>query len=227
VFNYLENPGLTPVLKALIEESAAPLKAIETDFAVDSSGIATSVFARWFDKKYGREIKQHKWLKVHLMTGVRTNVVTAVEVLEADTADSLEFPGLIKKTAERFDVEEISADKAYLSHKNLDLVDELGAVPFIPFKRGTGGKGSAVWTKMYHLYHAHRDEFLGHYGKRSNVEATFSMIKRKFGGSVRSKTFTAQVNEILCKILCHNLSVLVQSQFQMGVPVEFWEGKAA
>jgi hypothetical protein len=44
VFNYLENPMLTPVLKALIEETAAPLKAVETNFAVDSSGFSTCVF---------------------------------------------------------------------------------------------------------------------------------------------------------------------------------------
>lgn len=46
VFNYLDNSDLTPILKALIEESASPLKAIETDFAVDASGFGTSRFVR-------------------------------------------------------------------------------------------------------------------------------------------------------------------------------------
>lgn len=44
-----------------------------------------------------------------------------------------------------------------------------------------------------------RDEFLAHYHKRSNVESTFSMIKRKFGDFLRSKTDTAMVNEALAK----------------------------
>jgi len=39
-FRYLENPELTPLLKSLIEQSASPLKSVETDFAVDSSGFA-------------------------------------------------------------------------------------------------------------------------------------------------------------------------------------------
>ena len=51
---YLENPALTPILKAMIEESASPLKAVECDFAVDSSGFATSVYSRWYDAKYGK-----------------------------------------------------------------------------------------------------------------------------------------------------------------------------
>jgi hypothetical protein len=42
IFNALESPSLTPILKALIIESSLPLKSVETDFACDSSGFATS-----------------------------------------------------------------------------------------------------------------------------------------------------------------------------------------
>jgi transposase len=66
-----------------------------------------------------------------------------------------------------------------------------------------------------------QDEFLVHYHKRSNVESTFSSIKRKFGGAVQSKCFTAQVNEILCKILCHNLSMLVHAMHELGIEPTF------
>jgi uncharacterized Zn finger protein len=40
VFKYLESEALTPYLYELIKLSAAPLKSIESDFAVDSSGLA-------------------------------------------------------------------------------------------------------------------------------------------------------------------------------------------
>lgn len=40
VFKALGSESLTPVLKSLVEASAAPLKAVETDFAVHSSGLA-------------------------------------------------------------------------------------------------------------------------------------------------------------------------------------------
>ena len=62
---------------------------------------------------------------------------------------------------------------------------------------------------------------MAHYHKRSNVETTFSMIKRKFGERLRSKHKTAEVNEVLCKILCHNLVRLVHSMYEPGVDVEF------
>jgi transposase len=54
-------------------------------------------------------------------------------------------------------------------------------------------------------------------GKRSNVESTFSAIKRKFGGEVRSKTDAAMVNEVLCKLIAHNLCVLIQEQHELGI----------
>jgi hypothetical protein len=53
VLNALENPDLTAILKVMIEESATPLTALETDFAADSSGFTTNTYARWFDAKYG------------------------------------------------------------------------------------------------------------------------------------------------------------------------------
>jgi len=53
VFRYLEAEALTPYLYELITLSARPLKSIESDFAVDSSGFSTGQFMRWFDVKYG------------------------------------------------------------------------------------------------------------------------------------------------------------------------------
>jgi hypothetical protein len=36
------------------------------------------------------------------------------------------------------------------------------------------------------------------------------MIKAKFRDSVRSKMPVAMVNEVLCKIICHNICVLIR-----------------
>lgn len=80
VFKYLESEALTPYLYELISLSAAPLKAVETDFAVDSSGFSTGQFVRWLDVKNSTKEERGHWLKLHLMVGVKTNIVTSVEV---------------------------------------------------------------------------------------------------------------------------------------------------
>jgi hypothetical protein len=61
------------------------------------------------------------------------------------------------------------------------------------------------------------DDFLAHYHKRSNVESTFSAIKRKFGDAVRSKTDTSMMNEALAKIVCHNLCCVIQEWYELGI----------
>ncbi|MGB2890805.1 MAG: hypothetical protein WBC04_24190, partial [Candidatus Acidiferrales bacterium] len=59
--------------------SALPLKALETNFACDSSGFSGCRYDRWIEHKYGSPMKKvlRAWVKTHIMCGVKTNVVTA------------------------------------------------------------------------------------------------------------------------------------------------------
>jgi transposase len=97
---------------------------------------------------------------------------------------------------------EISADKAYLSKANLQTAVDNNAVPYIAWKADSqirNKEGYELWNRLYHYYSLNREKFLEHYHKCSNAETTFSMIKKKFGGHLRSKNRTAQINEALCK----------------------------
>ena len=226
ISNYLENPELTPILRNLIEQSSLPLKSVETDFAVDSSGFTTCHFTRWYDHKYGVTRQQHDWVKVHLMCGVKTNIVTAVEIHGKNAHDSQFLPSLAGTTAQNFQIAEVSADKGYASRANSDAITNLGATPYIAFASHHRGNGGGTWAKMYHYFQFKRDEFLAHYHKRSNVEATFSMIKRKFRDGLRSKTDVAMTNETLCKVLCHNLVVLIHEMLELGIDATFWPDDA-
>ena len=223
IFSYLERPEIQPLLTSLVEETAAPLKRIEKDFATDSTGFATSTYYRWFDAKYGEEKSEKRWVKLHANVGVITNVIAAAKVTAGNDADAPELPALIEATAKRFNVAEVSADKAYLSHKNLAAIEKVGAKPFIPFKINSQADGSAAWERMHAYFTLNKDVFLRCYHKRSNVETTFFMIKKKFGSAVRAKGETAQMNEVLCKVVCHNLSVLTHAFYELGIEASFWE----
>jgi transposase len=221
---YMEKPELTPIIKELITISSLPLTSVETDFTIDSSGFGTSRFVKWFDHKYGKEKDYRTWVKAHLVCGVKTNVVTAVELTMTNEGDTKFLPELVVQTAKNFKIDELSGDKAYSSRANMELINELGAVPYIPFRKNATGraKGSAMWKKMYHYFEYKHEEFLEHYHKRSNAETTFHMIKSKFGDSVRSKTEVAQVNEVLLKVLCHNICVIIQEMFELGIEPNFF-----
>ena len=222
IFRCFENPDLTSVLRSLIEQSALPLNSVEVDFAVDASGFSSSVYDSWFKNKWGRKAEEAQWVKAHVICGVKTNIITAAEVTSGTSNDSPHLAPFVEITAENFPIEEVSADKAYLSKRNLRAVDAVGGTAYIPFKSTSVAhdrkrKRDTVWERAFHFYNLHREEFCEHYHKRSNVEATFSMIKAKFGGSVRSRGPTAQMNEVLTKILCHNICVLIRSMYELGI----------
>ncbi len=121
------------------------------------------------------------------------------------------------------------ADKAYGSRANVDLTARLGAEPIIPLRvraklDSAHAKASPARRKLYHLYQYRQDEFLAHYHGRSNAESTFSAVKRVFGDTLRSKTFAAQRNELLLKVIAHNIVCVVHSIFDLGVSVSSLSG---
>ena len=63
--------------------------------------------------------------------------------------------------------------------------------------------------------HAEEGEFEGHYHLRSNVEITFSALKMKFGDSLKSKNLAAQKNELFCKVIDYNITVLIHEMFEL------------
>ena len=74
---------------------------------------------------------------------------------------------------------------------------------------------------MYHLFQYNKEEFLRHYHLRSNVESTFNMIKSKFRDNLRSKDKISLQNELLLKILCHNIYRLIEAMFELNIKPNF------
>ena len=222
VSSILLKPEITPILHRLVLLSAVPLAGIETNFAVDSSGFRCSSFGMYCKQAHGTK-RMHNWLKVHVATGVRTNIVTNVVITDEYVNDSPQFEQLVKRTAEGFDIDEIVADKAYSSRKNHEIVNSLGGQAYIPFKENTTGnaRGSMLWRKAFLYFQMNKEEFEEHYHQRSNAESTFSAIKKKFGETLKSRKRVAQENEMLCKIIAYNITVLINAMFEFGITPDF------
>lgn len=244
LFRAMENEALAPILSQLIEEAAGPLAQVENkagQFAIDSTGFKTAVrrtrdekqvvIERWHDQKHRlekheRDLFIHEWVKLHAAIGTLTNVVTAGRVTMntgVGAGDSPHFIPLLNATAKRFTVKQVSGDKGYLDEDNLTACAELGAEPFVPFKENSRGMNhpNEHWRRMWAYFDLKTDEFLKCYHRRSNVESTFGAIKAKLGGSLRSKTFVAQRNELLAKVLLWNLGCIVHAIEEGGVEAEF------
>ncbi len=153
---------------------------------------------------------------------IKTNIISSVKITSEFDNDSPELKALVNDTANNFDMKELSADKAYLGKENMELVESKGGTLFVPFKENSKpSRNGMLWKKMYYYFMLKNEEFLQHYHQRSNAETTVHMVKSKFGDSVRSKTWTAQVNEVLCKVICHNICVVIQEMHELGINPNF------
>lgn len=229
VNKFFNRQDLTPVLKQLIALSASPLKAVETKFAIDSTGFRTTKFNDYCREKHNTK-KKHEFVKLHAVCGTKTNIITACEVTQSEgegTGDISQFAQLSTETKENgFEIEEMSADMAYNSIDNYNLINGFGGKTFIPYKSGTvatvrSGNRGKFWRKMFHYFKLNQDEFLQHYHARSNIESSFNMLKAKFGDLLKSKNWIAQQNELLAKVLCHNIVVLIHEMFELGIETKF------
>lgn len=219
----LNREDMTPTLNRLLALSALPLRAIETTYATDSSGFRTSQFNQYAAEKYGVK-RHHNWVKAHILVGTKTNIIASAHITGENGADCPEFKPLVMEAHNNgFNMETLVADRGYSSRENYEVAQSIGAMAYIPFKSNTTGKarGSQIWKRMYHYFEFNKEEFLQKYHARSNVESTFNMVKMKFGDKLKSKKFIAQKNELLCKLIAHNIVVLIHEMNELGIDPNF------
>ncbi len=224
VSKFLNREEAKDILEELLGITAQVLKTVETDFAIDASGFRTTNFHEYNNQKHNGSKKEHNWLKAHLCVGVKTNIITGIVITRGQAGDSPQFEPLVRWASRNgFHIDEVSADMAYSSRNNLEVVEELGGTPYIPFKKNATGraKGKPIWKKMFHYFQYNQEEFLEHYHKRSNVETAYHMIKSKFGDTLKSKNPLAQRNELLCKAIAHNIVVLIHEMRELGIEPNF------
>jgi Transposase DDE domain len=170
------------------------------------------------------EVGKNRSPELGNLPGPSTHIIPRVIVTGGHSADSPQFPGLVNGVvAAGFVLKEVYADKAYLSGENFNAVGEAGATPYIMFKENSRGRSkhrrnhSPWWKQMWHRLQSNPSDFLDHYHKRENVEATFAAMKKKLGETIGSKNPTAQVNELLAKVLVYNITVLIHESFERGI----------
>jgi len=219
---FLADPATTPVMTTLVELSGAPMRVIEQgQYAIDSTGFSTAVYDRWFSQKHGQLQSQHTWVKLHVMVGTVTHAVTSAVV--TSRSDDSQLPELLKRTLVHHDVRELSADKAYSTHDNHEVLDRLGIEPYIAFQdHAVVNPKYPIWSRHLCEFLFNLDKFKQHYHRRSNVETTFDMIKAKFGAAVTARLPVAQANEVLVKCVAHNLCCMVKAIFTAGLVPTFW-----
>lgn len=217
LLKYLQDPAVARALRQVYMLVAAPLSAVEEIFAADATGMSHSYGAKkWSQVRHTKEenVQKRTYSKLHVFTGCKTNVIAAAIVTRGSANDSPYLPDLLKEAAKHFDVKEVVADAGYLSKMNVKAVAKAGALAYIKPKKNVHfarfGPASP-WSSMLAKWKHDQPEFFRHYHQRSNVEATFSALKRKYGDYCRARKPQSQENEILARIAVWNATVLAEA----------------
>jgi len=217
--NYRENNSLQIILDKLIEESSKPLSVIEHDFATDATGIRTNLFSSWYSIRCKKEIKRRDHLTIHITTGVKSNVVTALNVEIKSGNDNKIFREHVDKTIKNFKAKEFSGDGRYWCKENCKKVTEVGAKPYFLVWRNWSGKsrGCMPWKLMNLESKNNSEEYGKHYHKRSNVESTNHSKKVLHGNIVYSRLTSARINEETLRWINHNINVLNRAKYEWKI----------
>ena len=204
---------------------------------MDSTGFSTCTYERWFDHKWGKERSRQKWTKLHAMTGVLTNIVTAAMISDGHANDTTFMRPLLASTQGNFPMREVSADKAYCSKSNMATIEEVGATPYIPFRGSLPSvqapmpgleEGVSIFRKMQYLF-AYRPRHVPGaipqaVERRMHVLHDQAEVRRSPAVKVRDRADERD----LCKVIAHNLCVLIACVHEMGMPMpELGVGVAA
>ena len=221
--NYRENNSLQIILDKLIEESSKPLSVIEHDFATDATGIRTNLFSSWYSIRCKKEIKRRDHLTIHITTGVKSNVVTALNVEIKSGNDNKIFREHVDKTIKNFKAKEFSGDGRYWCKENCKKVTEVGAKPYFLVWRNWSGKsrGCMPWKLMNLESKNNSEEYGKHYHKRSNVESTNHSKKVLHGNIVYSRLTSARINEETLRWINHNINVLNRAKYEWKINPKF------
>lgn len=216
LIKYMLDPELTKELQKLIGLSSLSFVNKTTCIIFDST---------WFPKMLrlsGNTLKERfkgnikipsfvKTMKLHVSMCRDTKIITHAIPSIGTAHDSPFFKELLEESVKLgFKIDELLADKGYLSKDSYKLAEEYGIKAFIDFRANVNVKrgGSKLWAQQLILSRENPKEWKESYRNRVLVESLFSTIKRKWGNYLRSRNETAEFNEMLLLSLVHNLTVI-------------------
>ena len=138
----------------------------------------------------------------------------SVAITDGTTSDITLFPYLLDDIDAPVGV--VRADKAYLSRDNVQMIEDMGAIPFIKPKSSSTmeSKGRFAWRHMHFRYRQNQGAFLSEYNQQRRAEAFFSKMKRRFGQSIRSRFGTMRRREVWMRILILNMLAVASEEVE-------------
>ena len=169
---------------------------------VDGTGFEVENQSRHYQMRTGKGFLYRRYIKVGVSADLNKQIILKQEIHKSPRNDHKDFKPLLNGLKTKF----VCADKGYDSYANHKFIfEKLNAKSFIKLKKWESRKGKyfSFRNKAKNIYN---DKI---YHQRSKVETIFSVIKRKYGSALRSRSFATQKKEVICKLIVYNLERLI------------------
>ena len=148
--------------------------------AIDSSGFETSHMSYHYANVWNRQDKRkyRRYLKISIAIDTHSQYILSQKIRLGPRNDNIDFESVMKNINCKY----VVADKGYDSKSNRYFVlRNMRAYPHIPYRKISGRNYERAGVPLIF------DEKIYH--QRSKVETVFSVIKRKYGSWIFSKSF--------------------------------------
>jgi hypothetical protein len=183
-------------LKQMLARLLEILKPQETVIAGDSTAFRLTNASLYYQTRTGQPARD--WFQGAFAVGAESQLILAVEQGHGGTLNDSRFLRRLRNTAKQYAV----GSWVFLADAGFDCkaVGSRDLIP--PIRRGRNLVAPERKARADLVAQARLD---GLYGKRWIVEMVHSVIKRKFGDTIRSRIFKRQCAEPALKALVYNL----------------------
>jgi IS5 family transposase len=184
------------MLQALMRRLLHALDPREAFIAGDSTGYRTSNASAYFQTRTGRQFRD--WFKGAYAVGTKSQLILAAQQAHGGSASDVRFFKPLHHQAARYG----KKNWIFLGDAGFDCraVTDRDLIP--PIRRNGRLVAPERKARADLIAQARLD---GLYGQRWKVETVHSVIKRRFGDTIRSRSLALQTREPIVKALIYNL----------------------